>query len=144
MKKKNGEIALKYGCQSETGPIKSIILKHPRDALGNQEYVNANWKDLYYNGCPDYEKTIEEFDSLVELIAKETTDIYYLPKDERTGLDSVHTACWNCGRGRNHPGRTPMAQTIMEAHNEENILGDSGCVFDTYWLQPSRGNLRRM
>ena len=82
---------MKYGCQSETGKIKSIILKHPKDASYNQEYINANWKDLNYNGCPDYEKTIEEFASFVELIAKEAADIYYLPKDSGTGLDSVYT-----------------------------------------------------
>ncbi len=82
---------MKYGCQSETGQIKSILLKHPKDALHNQEYVNANWKDLNYNGCPDYEKTIEEFDAFVELIAKEAADIYYLPEDVRTGLDSLYT-----------------------------------------------------
>lgn len=82
---------MKYGCQSETGQIKSILLKHPKDALYNQEYVNANWNDLNYNGCPDYEKTIEEFDAFVELIAKEAADIYYLPEDGKTGLDSVYT-----------------------------------------------------
>jgi arginine deiminase len=80
-------LSVLYGCQSETGQIKSILLKHPKDALHNQEYVNANWKDLNYNGCPDYEKTIEEFDAFVELIAKEAADIYYLPEDVRTGLD---------------------------------------------------------
>ena len=66
MKKRNREITLKYGCQSETGQIKSIILKHPKDALGDQEYINANWKDLHFNGWPDYEKNIELIPKLIK------------------------------------------------------------------------------
>ncbi len=82
---------MKYGCQSETGKIESIILKHPKDAFYDQAYINANWKDLNYNGCPDYTKTVEEFEFFIELLEKEVSDIYYLPKDGSTGLDSIYT-----------------------------------------------------
>ena len=82
---------MKYGSHSETGRIKSIILKHPKDAFHSQDYINANWKDLHYTGCPDYTAVMEEFEIFAELLKKEITDIYYLPKDGQTGLDSIYT-----------------------------------------------------
>jgi arginine deiminase len=82
---------MKYGCQSETGPIKSIILKHPKDAFYNQEYVNANWKDLNYIGCPDYESVVKEYDAFAALLKKEVSDIHFLPKNSKTGMDSIYT-----------------------------------------------------
>ncbi|UCD89321.1 MAG: hypothetical protein JSW04_12990, partial [Desulfobacterales bacterium] len=61
---------MKYGCHSETGKIKSILLKHPKDAFCSQDDINANWKDLHYKARPDYKAVIEEFECFVELLKK--------------------------------------------------------------------------
>ncbi len=82
---------MKYGCQSEISPIKSILLKHPKDAFYDQEYVNANWKDLNYIGCPDYETVVKEFEAFTAVLKKEVSDIHFLPKNSRTGMDSIYT-----------------------------------------------------
>jgi len=81
---------MKYNCQSNIGKIESILLKQPKDAFINQDYINANWKDLNYTGCPDYNKVVEEFEFFVELLKKEVSNIYYLPKNDKTGLDSIY------------------------------------------------------
>lgn len=80
-----------FGSQSETRPIRSILLKSPKEAFLNQHYVDSNWKDLNYTGPPDFYKTVEEFECFVELIKTQTSDILYLPQDHRTGLDSIYT-----------------------------------------------------
>ncbi|MBW1903066.1 MAG: amidinotransferase, partial [Deltaproteobacteria bacterium] len=82
---------MKYGCQSEIGPIKSILLKHPKDAFYDQEYVNANWKDLNYIGYPDYETVVKEFDAFAAVLKKEASDIHFLPENSKTGMDSIYT-----------------------------------------------------
>jgi arginine deiminase len=82
---------MEYGCQSETGQIKSILLKSPKDAFLDQHYIDSNWKDLNYTGCPDFDKVVDEFEYFVELIKAQTTHIHYLPADHRTGLDSIYT-----------------------------------------------------
>lgn len=82
---------MNYGCQSETGKIERLILKHPKDAFHNQDYINANWKDLNYIRCPDYEKVVKEFEFFAGVLENEISDIYYLPPNNKTGLDSIYT-----------------------------------------------------
>lgn len=80
-----------FGSQSETRPIKRILLKSPKEAFLNQRFVDSNWNDLNYTGPPDFDKAVEEFEYFVKLIKTQTSDIIYLPQDSRTGLDSIYT-----------------------------------------------------
>lgn len=82
---------MKYGSQSETATIKSILLKHPKDAFCSQDTIDANWRDLHYKACPEYKATVEEFKSFEELLKRVVNHIYYLPKDNNTGMDSIYT-----------------------------------------------------
>jgi len=91
MNKSNREGFMKQGCQSETGKIERLLLKHPRDAFYSQDHINRNWKDLNYTGCLDYDKAIEEFECFATRLQKEVPDIYYLPGNENTGPDSIYT-----------------------------------------------------
>lgn len=75
---------------SETKPISSIILKHPRDAFKNQEQINIQWKQLNYLSCPDFNKAIDEYEQFVEIISAEADEIIYLPSDDSTGPDSIY------------------------------------------------------
>lgn len=81
---------MEYGSQSETGKIRSILLKHPKEAFCSQDNIDANWGNLYYNGRPKYPAVIEEFECFEELLKKEVDHIYYLPYDDNTGLDSIY------------------------------------------------------
>lgn len=81
---------MKFGCQSEVGKIQRILLKHPRDAFVTQENVEAQWKRLNYSGCPDYSRAQKEYENFVELLKKEVSEIHYLPKSDKTGLDSIY------------------------------------------------------
>jgi len=81
---------MQYGSQSEVGRIKSILIKHPRDAFISQENIDDQWADLYYLGCPDYEKALEEYEHFENLIGNEVDEIYHLPEDARVGLDSMY------------------------------------------------------
>lgn len=81
---------MEYGAQSKTAKIKSILLKHPKDAYISQEHLDENREAFNYLGSPDYETVLEEFDIFVEQVKKVVDDIYYLPKDDRTGLDSIY------------------------------------------------------
>jgi arginine deiminase len=90
-----------YGSQSEVGRIRSILIKHPRDAFISQENIDDQWADLNYLGCPDFEKALEEYEHFENLIADEVDEIYHLPEDARVGLDSmyVHDPVLITGKG---------------------------------------------
>lgn len=82
---------MKLGSQSEVTAIRSILLKHPRDAWKNQANVDAQYQALNYFGRPDYDKAVAEYDEFVELLSIDTEEIYLLPPDDDTGLDSIYT-----------------------------------------------------
>ncbi len=81
---------MKFGCQSEVDQIKSLLLKHPKDAFVSQEYIQSQWKELNYLASPDYDKAQEEYDNFVEYLKKSISEIYYLPQNDKKGLDSIY------------------------------------------------------
>jgi N-dimethylarginine dimethylaminohydrolase len=76
--------------QSEYGELKSLLLKHPRDAFRSEEYIDRNWQDLNYLSKPDYNKAIEEYDKFVEIFSSRGVDIHFLDTDDVAGMDSVY------------------------------------------------------
>jgi arginine deiminase len=87
--------------QSEVGAIKRLILKHSRDAFESDEVISAQWRELHYEGTPDFERASLEYDKLAELLQGFEIEIHYLPKAPGTGLDSVYVrdAVIMCDRG---------------------------------------------
>jgi len=81
---------MRFGSQSEVGKIQKILLKHPKDAFISQDNIDAQWKVLNYSGRPDYSKASEEYENFVGLLKKEVSETHYLPKSDKTGLDSVY------------------------------------------------------
>lgn len=81
---------MKYGCQSMVEEIKSLLLKHPKDAFINQDNIQSQWRELNYPACPDYDKAIEEYENFAGLLKTFVPEILYLPKSDKTGLDSIY------------------------------------------------------
>ncbi len=81
---------MKTDGQSEIGAIKSILLKHPRDAFESQQNVSSQWESLNYLGLPDYEKALKEYDNFVSLLGQTVSDFHYLPKSDLAGPDSMY------------------------------------------------------
>ncbi len=75
---------------TETAPIRSLVLKHPRQAWLGQDNVRSQWRALGYTGEPDYARAVEEYDRLVDLLRRTVPEILFLPEDARTGLDSIY------------------------------------------------------
>lgn len=82
---------MKFGCQSMTGNIETILIKHPKDAFINQENLD-NVHDAYnYIGCPNYEKVEAEYRTFENIIKNNIKNVLYLPFDEGAGIDSIYT-----------------------------------------------------
>ncbi len=82
---------MKYGCQSMVGKIESILIKHPKQAFVSQENLDKTWEDFKYFGCPNYETVLKEYEVFEKIIKDNVENVYYLPQDERGGLDSIYT-----------------------------------------------------
>ncbi len=81
---------MKYGCVSEVGLIKRLLLKHPRSAFLGPENIQSQWQGLNYLDPPDFEKSLDEYDDLVHLLKNLVPDISFLPEHKNTGLDSIY------------------------------------------------------
>ena len=71
--------------------VKRILLKHPRDAFLNQQKVNSESKELNYPSPPDLDLAVKQYDLFVDLIKSFGSEVYFLPPDNNTSLDSIYT-----------------------------------------------------
>ena len=78
------------GAQSEIAAVRSLLLKHPRDAWLSQDSVSSQWRPLNYASEPDFGRALAEYDAFVELLRRTGPEIRFLPADPRTGLDSLY------------------------------------------------------
>jgi N-dimethylarginine dimethylaminohydrolase len=81
---------MEFGCTSEVGTIKRLLLKHPSEAFVNDENIDTQWMDLNYLGPPDHNRAVSEFEKLVELLERHVPEIHYLPHTDQAGLDSIY------------------------------------------------------
>lgn len=87
--------------QSDVLPIETLLLKHVRDAFGDQPTVDAEWEQLAYVSRPDFAGAVAEYDSFVQLLEGLGIAVHLAPADPDTGLDSVYVrdAAVVCDRG---------------------------------------------
>lgn len=82
---------MKYGSPSMTGVMKSVLIKHPRDAFKSQIHLGNHYEEYGYLGCPDYEKVLEEYAVFESILKSENVERLYLPESSGVGLDSIYT-----------------------------------------------------
>ncbi len=88
------------GAPTEFAAIKSLLLKHPREAWLGQGNIRDQWKALGYTEEPDFAKAVAEYDRFVDILRGIVTDVHFLPADARTGLDSIYVRDAACVAGR--------------------------------------------
>ena len=71
--------------------VERILLKHPRDAFLSQKKINNESKKLNYPSPPNLDLAIKQYDLFVELIKSFGSEVYFLPPDNNTSLDSIYT-----------------------------------------------------
>lgn len=81
---------MKYGSPSMTGALKTVLIKHPRDAFKDQDHLNDNYEAYGYIGCPNYEEVLEEYKAFERILESENVNLLYLPENDTVGLDSIY------------------------------------------------------
>jgi len=75
---------------NEYGRITRVVLKHARDAFGDESAIDAQWRALNFGGRPDLRRALEEYDAFTRIIEASGAAIDWLPPDSRTTLDSIY------------------------------------------------------
>lgn len=76
--------------RDETAPLVRVLLKHARDAFGDQRRIDVDWRFLRYLDAPDYGRACAEYDAFAAAIAQSGAALAYLPASADTGLDSIY------------------------------------------------------
>jgi N-dimethylarginine dimethylaminohydrolase len=92
--------AMAFSESSETGPIRELLLKHPREAWSGRETVRAEWRALGYTAEPDFDRACEEYDAFVAVLERFAPALRYLPAADGTGLDSIYVRDAACAAPR--------------------------------------------
>ncbi len=89
------------GHQSDVGAIRSVLIKHARDALVSDECIDRQWRELNYQSRPDLSRAVREYDAFAALLEGFGFDIHFLPKNDGVGLDSLYPrdAAIACDKG---------------------------------------------
>jgi N-dimethylarginine dimethylaminohydrolase len=112
---------MKFGCQSEVDPIKILLLKQPQEAFINQENIRAQWRELNYSACPDYQRALEEYEHFVGLLKKSVSELYFLPQSRQTGLDSIYV---------HDPVLITSKGAILSSMGKKQRQGEPGAVLE--------------
>ena len=75
---------------SEVGQLTRVALKHPREAFVDEATIRAEWRNLGYVSPPDLSRANAEYDAFVGLVQSSGSEVHLLPRDPRTGLDSIY------------------------------------------------------
>ncbi len=120
---------------SEVGEITRLVLKHARDAFGDQHTVDAEWRPLNFTSRPDFSKAVEEYDRFLDLLVSSGASLQFLPQASGTGLDSIYVrdASVVCDRG-----------VILCSMGKEPRAGEPAAQAAAYknWDVPIAGEIR--
>jgi arginine deiminase len=131
---------MEFGCQSEVGLIKWLLLKHPSEAFISDGVIEEHWIDLNYLSPPDFSHAVEEYADFVELLEKQIQEIHYLPRNDQTGLDSIYVhdpvimtpeGAVVCNMGKERRRSEPEAMAEFLSRLRIPILGSisgEGCL----------------
>jgi N-dimethylarginine dimethylaminohydrolase len=105
--------------QNETGLITDLVLKHPRDAFGDDARIEGQWRDLNFTGPPALARALAEYDRFQEILETSGANLRWLPAQDADGLDSIYVrdasiVCEGgvilCGMGKAQRAWEPAAQ----------------------------------
>ncbi|MBW1722307.1 MAG: hypothetical protein JRJ78_09610 [Deltaproteobacteria bacterium] len=118
--------------QSDVSALKSVLLKHAKDAFGSQEKIEGEWRNLHYTGPPNFEKAVDQYERFLSLLKEFEVEIHWLPPNGKTGLDSIYVrdasvVCSKgiilCNMGKEQRGKEPDAQGELYEHLGLPIIG---------------------
>jgi N-dimethylarginine dimethylaminohydrolase len=75
---------------NETGRLDRVVLKHARDAFVGRRDIAAQWRALNFTAAPDFDRAVAEYDAFARIITDAGVDVFWLPRDDRVGLDSIY------------------------------------------------------
>lgn len=81
---------MKTYCQNMVGPLRSVVVKRPKEAFRSSAAIETEWKALNYLRPPDLPIATHQHREFVSLLEDAGAEVRCLPAAEGAGLDSVY------------------------------------------------------
>ena len=75
---------------NEYGEIRSVVLRHARDAFGSSARIDLQWQDLNYLSKPDANTAVQEYETFSSLVSSSGAQVHSLPADDALTLDGIY------------------------------------------------------
>ncbi len=72
------------------GPMRRVLLCHPRDAFRSPAHVARTWRDLHYLAAPDFNRACADFERFVAHFHRVGIAVEYLSPAPEAGLDALY------------------------------------------------------
>ena len=118
--------------QSETGALRRVLLKHPREAFRGSDFIAEQWASLNYHAAPDYGRAVDEFDHFVAHLEEAGAEVVWAGEAANTTLDSMYVrdaavvteaGVVLCAMGKQARAAEPLAlEPVLKAAGVE-VLG---------------------
>lgn len=83
-------MTLPLGAESNVAPLRAVLVKSPEAAWQSQTRADAEWAELNYLACPDYQQAVAQHQALVQALESAEVVVHHLPPAAGTGLDSIY------------------------------------------------------
>lgn len=117
---------------SETGKIKSLILKSAKAAFQSPEKIEDEWQGLRFLSAPVYSSAETEYLEFQSLLQEQDINLSFLPDGNESTLDSIYcrdaaimtdAGLILCNMGKEARAAEPAAIGELARHLEIPILG---------------------
>jgi len=162
MSQRGAPLPVLPGAQSETDPLRVVLVKHARDAWPDDACVDRDWRALGYSARPDLARAHAESDRFIELLRSLGAEVRVVGNDPSAGdsafpiphsalsLDSLYVrdaaiACergvilCNMGKAARKPEPPALERALAAEHVpiHGHITGDGRLEGgDVVWLGP--------
>ena len=75
---------------NEYSQIRLMSLRAPEEAFRKQQTIDEQWERLNYFGKPNFEESMEEHQSLREILSGQGIEILMIPGSEKLFMDSIY------------------------------------------------------
>jgi len=76
--------------ESEYGRLRSVLVKHAREAFVGDAQIASQWRALNYSAPPEFGRAIAEYDAFLEILRTSGTQVVHLPAHAACTLDSLY------------------------------------------------------
>lgn len=131
---------MKTTLQSDTAPLKQVIIKHAREAFVSEALLDEQWRPLGFLARPDLTPASEESDAFANFLRQFGVDVLELPQDTGLSIDSIYArdAGIVCDKGlilcnMGKPGRRAEPAALRRAAENWGIpiageITGTGCI----------------